>query len=89
MTDAGLNELEAVCRTEADEDGKVRLRSAHVLELVQELRELRQHAADLNAHEGTIAHLHRLLTHMGSYVETPPPVGLTPDGRVAVQDPGR
>jgi hypothetical protein len=89
MTDEKLNELEAVCRADADKDGRVVLRSRDVLELVKELRELRKHAADLKAHEGAIANLHRLLTHLGSYVESPPSVGLTADGRIAVQDPGR
>lgn len=89
MTDEGLSELEATCRVEADSDGRVTLRAADVLDVVAELRELRKHAADLNAHEGTIAHLHRLLTHMGSYADSPARGALTDDGHVAIQDPGR
>jgi hypothetical protein len=89
MTDERLNELETVCRDKADKDGKVKLRAGDVLELVRELRELRQHAADLNAHEGTIAHLHRLVTRLGSYAEGTPSAGLTPEGGIAIQDPGR
>jgi hypothetical protein len=89
MIDEKLNELEAVCSAEADEDGRVRLYSGDVLELVKELRELRKHAADLSAHEGAIANLHRLLANLGSYAASPPGVGLTASGRIAIQDPGR
>jgi hypothetical protein len=90
MTDEKLNELEAVCSAEADKDGKVKLFSSDVLALVSELRELRKHAADLCAHEGAIANLHRLLAHLSSYAVSPPGDELTASGRrIAVQDPGR
>lgn len=87
MTDEKLNELEAKCRVEADKDGKVRLDSGTVLQLVSELRELRKHAADLSAHEGAIANLHRLLASLCSYTESPPAPGSS--DRIAIQDPGR
>jgi hypothetical protein len=89
MTDEKLNELEAVCSVEADKDGKVKLDSGDVLQLVSELRELRKHAADLSAHEGAIANLHRLLANLCSYTERSPDVGSTGSGRIAIQDPGR
>jgi hypothetical protein len=89
MTDEKLNELEAVCRVEAVNDGQVTLDSGDVLELVNELRELRKHAADLSAHEGAIANLHRLLANLCAYGEGPPSVDTQVSSRVAVQDPGR
>lgn len=89
MTDEKLNELEAACSAGAGEDGTVRLHRGDVLELVNELRELRQHAAALSAHEGAIAHMHRLLTSLCAYSERPPSVGGSASGRIAVQDPGR
>ena len=89
MTEGKLNELEAVCSVEADQDGRVRLQAADVLELVNELRERRRHAADLRAHEGAVANLHRLLASVCTYGEDSPAVGLDAAGRIAIQDPGR
>ncbi len=89
MTDEKLNELEAMCSLEADGDGKVRLYPGDVQELVSELRELRKHAADLSAHEGTIANLHRLLTNLCAYGGRPSSVEADVAGRIPVQDPGR
>jgi hypothetical protein len=89
MTDEKLNELEAVCSVEADEEGKVKLNSRDVLELVNELRELRKHAADLITHEGAIANLHRLLSGLCAYGERSPGIGAELRSRIAVQDPGR
>lgn len=89
MTDEKLSELEAVCNAGADNDGKVRLSAGDVLELVSELRELRRHAADLGAHHSAIASLHHILTNLCAYSERSPAVVLTPEGRIAVQDPGR
>ena len=89
MTDEKLNELEAACSVEADQDGKVKLHRGDVLELVHELRELRKHAADLSAHEGTIANLHRLLTNLSAYGERSPSLGVKLSGHIPVQDPGR
>ena len=89
MTDEKLNELEAACGVEADEEGKVKLHPGDVLDLVNELRELRKHAADLSAHEGAIANLHRLLSGLCAYGERPPSTGVEVSGRIAVQDPGR
>ena len=89
MIEGKLNELETVCSAEADQDGKVRLRVADVLELVNELRERRRHAADLRAHEGAVANLHRLLASVCTYGDDSPAVGLDADGRIAIQDPGR
>ena len=89
MTEGKLNELETVCSVEADQDGKVRLRVADILELVNELRERRKHAADLRAHEGAVANLHRLLASVCAYGEDSPAVGLDAAGRIAIQDPGR
>ena len=89
MTEGKLNELETVCSVGVDQDGTVRLRAADVLELVNELRERRKHAADLRAHEGAVGNLHRLLASLCAYGEEPPAVGLDADGRIAIQDPGR
>lgn len=89
MTEEKLNELEAVCSAAAGEDGKVKLYPGDVMDLVNELRELRQHAAALSAHEGAIANMHRLLTSLGSYVELPPSVGVDDSGHIVIQDPGR
>jgi hypothetical protein len=89
MTDEKLNELEAVCRVAADEDGKVKFYPGDVLDLVNDLRELRKHAAALSAHEGAIASMHRLLTSLCAYAERPPSVGEDGSGRIAIQDPGR
>jgi hypothetical protein len=89
MTDEKLNELEVVCSVEADADGKIRLSSGDVLALVNELRELRRHAADLSAHEGAIANLHRLLASLCAYGDRPRGVGEDESSRVAIQDPGR
>ena len=89
MTEGKLNELESVCRVEADQDGWVRLQAADILDLVNELRERRKHAADLRAHEGAIANLQRLLASLGSYGEDSPAAGVDASGRIAIQDPGR
>jgi hypothetical protein len=89
MTEEKLNELEAVCRVAADEDGKVKLDLADVLDLVSELRNLRMHAAALSAHEGAIGNMHRLLTSLLVYAEPPTSAGESGSGRVAIQDPGR
>ncbi len=89
MTDERLSELEAVCGAEADEDGKVKFCPGDVLELIYELRELRKHAADLSAHAGAIANLHRLLTNLCAYGERFSNVGVRVSSRIAVQDPGR
>jgi hypothetical protein len=89
MTDEKLNELEAACSVEADKDGKVKLHPGDVLELVSELRELRRHAADLSAHEGAIANLHKILANLCTYGERSPNVGVNISGHIPVQDPGR
>jgi hypothetical protein len=89
MTDEKLNELEAECRAKADSDGEVKLAPGDVLELVNELRERRKHAADLSAHEGAIANLHRLLANLCVYGEGPPSAEVQASSRVAIQDPGR
>ena len=90
MTDEKLNELEAICREEVDEDGNVKLDAGDVLEAVNELRELRSHAADLSAHEGAIAKVHRLLTSLSAYADdSPVSAGIAVSGRIPVQDPGR
>jgi len=90
MTDEKLNELEAACNVNVNGDGEVSLKSGDVLELVSELRELRKHAADLCAHEGTIASLQRLLAKLGSYASSPCDVGvMSGSGRIPIQDPGR
>jgi hypothetical protein len=89
MTDEKLNELEAACSVEADKDGRVMLHPGDVLDLVNELRELRKHAADLSAHEGAIANLHKLLSNLCAYGERSPNVGVNVGGRIPVQDPGR
>jgi hypothetical protein len=89
MTDERLSELEAVCGAEADEDGKVKFRPGDVQELIYEVRELRKHAADLSAHAGAIANLHRLLTNLCAYGERSSNVGVRVSSRIAVQDPGR
>jgi hypothetical protein len=89
MTDEQLYELEAVCRVKADNAGQVTLDPGDVLELVNELRELRKHAADLSAHEGAIANLHRLLSNLCAYGDGPTSADVQVSSRVAVQDPGR
>ncbi len=89
MTDEKLNELEAACSVEADKDGKVKLHPGDVLELVNELRELRMHAADLSAHEGAIAKLHKILANLSTYGERSPDVAPNVSGHIPVQDPGR
>ncbi|HJW50597.1 MAG TPA: hypothetical protein VJ501_01195 [Burkholderiaceae bacterium] len=89
MTEGKLNELETACRVEADKDGTVRLRAGDVMELVNELRERRRHAADLRAHESAVANLQRLLASVCTYGEDSPAVGLDAAGRIAIQDPGR
>ena len=89
MTEEKLNELEAVCSAAADADGKVKLSPADVMDLVNELREIRKHAAALSAHDGAIANMHRLLTSLGAIVELPPSVGVDATGRIVIQDPGR
>lgn len=89
MTDEKLSELEAACSAAADQDGMVRLPPRDVLEMVSELRELRRHAADLSAHHGAIANLHRILSNLCAYGEQPTDVGVTVANRIAVQDPGR
>jgi len=89
MTDEKLNELEAACSVEADKDGRVRLHPGDVLDLVNELRELRKHAADLSAHEGAIANLHKLLSNLCAYGERSPNVGVNVGAPIPVQDPGR
>ena len=89
MTDEKLGELEAACRDETDKDGKVRLHPGDVLELVNELRELRAHAAALSALEGAVGTMHRLLTNLCVYGERSPSVGIKVSSHIAVQDPGR
>jgi hypothetical protein len=89
MTDEELNELEAACSVEADKDGKVKLHPGDVLELVNELRALRKHAADLSAQEGAIAKLHKILANLSTYGERSPDVEVNVGGRIPVQDPGR
>jgi hypothetical protein len=89
MTEERLQQLEAACRANADNDGKVRLESGEVLDLVKELRELRNHATALSAHQGTIAHMHRLLTSLRAYAEHPTGDEESGTGRIAIQDPGR
>ena len=89
MTDEKLNELAAACSVEADKDGKVKLHPGDVLELVNELRELRMHAAALSAHEGAIANLHKILANLWTYGERSPDVEPNGSGRIPVQDPGR
>ncbi len=89
MTDEKLNELEAVCSTAADQDGRVKFYPDDVLEMVNELRELRKHAVALSAHEGVIGNMHRLLTSLCAYSERSPGVGENASGRIAIQDPGR
>jgi len=89
MTEERLKQLEAACRAKSDEDGKVKLDSSDVLGLVNELRELRSHAAALSAHQGTIAQMHRLLTNLRAYAERPAGDEEDGTGRIAIQDPGR
>ena len=89
MTDEQLNAFEAVCSVEADADGKVKFYPGDVLLLINELRELRKHAADLSAHEGAIANLHKLLANLCAYGERPPSIGVNLSGGIPVQDPGR
>jgi hypothetical protein len=89
MTDEKLSELEAVCNAAADKDGNVRLSAGDVLELVNELRALRRHAADLRAHQGAVANLHQILCKLCADGEPAPIAALTAEGRIAVQDPGR
>jgi len=89
MTDEKLDELEAVCSGEADEDGKVKLFRRDALVLVTELRELRKHVAALSALEGAVGTFHRVLANLCAYRERQPGIGAGVSGRVAVQDPGR
>ena len=89
MTEGKLNELETICSVEADQDGRVRLYAADVLELVNELRERRKHAADLRAHEGAIANLHRLLAGLSRLRGRFACRRLGSSGHIAIQDPGR
>ena len=89
MTDEKLDALEAACNAEVDNDGKVRLRSGDVLELVNELRELRNHAVALSALEGAVGTMHRLLTNLCAYGERQPGVGIKVSSHIPVQDPGR
>jgi hypothetical protein len=89
MTDEKLSELEAVCNAAADQDGIVRVPARDVLEMVSELRELRRHAADLSAHHGAIANLHRILSNLSAYGEQADDIGMTVVNRIKVQDPGR
>ena len=89
MTDEKLDELETACRTEADKDGKVRLDPGDVLELVNDLRELRKHAAGLTALEGAVGTVHRLLGDLCAYGTRSPVIGVNVSSRIAVQDPGR
>jgi hypothetical protein len=89
MTDEKLDQLEAACSAKADTDGKVRLDSGDVLELVRDLRELRKHAAGLSALEGAVATMHRLMGDLCAYHARPQGIGANVDSRIAVQDPGR
>jgi hypothetical protein len=89
MTDDKLSELEAACNAAKDSDGNVRLSAGDLLELVNELRALRKHTADLRAHQGAIANLHQILCKLCADGESAPIVALTAEGRIAVQDPGR
>jgi hypothetical protein len=89
MTDEKLDELEAACSAAADGDGKVELYPDDVLEIVNELRELRKHATALSALEGAVGTMHRLLTNLCAYGERPPDVGVMVSSPIAVQDPGR
>ena len=89
MTDEKLDELEAACNAKADKDGKVRLDSGDVLELVRDLRELRKHAAGLSALEEAVATMHRLMGDLCAYRARPQGIGANVSNRIAVQDPGR
>jgi hypothetical protein len=89
MTDEQLNALEKLCRAETAKEGRVSVRAEELLELVNELRELRRHAADLSAHEATIANLHRLVSRFRARAERSPDFGDSGSGHVVVQDPGR
>ena len=89
MTEGKLNDLETVCRVEADNDGTVRLRAGDILELVNELRERRKHAADLSEHQGAIANLNRILASLVAYGTSSPDDDSNKTGRIAIQDPGR
>jgi hypothetical protein len=89
MTDEQLDAIETLCRAEADAAGSVRVRAEDILELLAELRALRGHAADLSAHAGTIANLHRLVSKLCAYGERVPGPGVQLSGHIAVQDPGR
>src|SRR4029453_17873499 len=88
MTDDKLKELEALTSVEPDTDGKVRVRAGDLRQLVSELRELRQHAADLSAHQGVVPSLHRLLTNLSAYGDPSEEVD-TVSARIKIQDPGR
>jgi hypothetical protein len=89
MTDEKLDELEAACSVDTDRDGKVRLDSGDVLELVRELRELRKHATALSSLEGAVATMHRLMGDLCAFRARPPDIGANVSSRIAVQDPGR
>jgi hypothetical protein len=89
MIDEKLDELEAVCGVKADEDGKVRFYPRDVLELVNELRDMRKHAADRSALGVAIADMRRILTDLSAYLERQPSAGVKVSSRIAVQDPGR
>lgn len=89
MTDEKLDQLEAVCSSGADENGKVMLARDDVLELVSELRELRKHAAALSALEGSVGTVYRVLGNLCAYRDRQPGIGAGVSGRIAVQDPGR
>jgi hypothetical protein len=89
VTEGKLNDLETVCRVEADKDGTVRLRAGDILELVNELRERRKHAADLSEHQSAIANLNRILASLVAYGVSEPEDDSNTTGRIAIQDPGR
>jgi len=89
VTEGKLNDLETVCRVEADKDGTVRLRAGDILELVNELRERRKHAAVLSEHQGAIANLNLLLASLCAYGVSEPDDDSNTTGRIPIQDPGR
>lgn len=89
MTDERLLELETACRAAADADGAVRLRPDAVLELVNELRQLRKGVDSPSAHVGAVANLHRLRIGFCTHRGRSPGLGVRFSNRIAVQDPGR
>jgi hypothetical protein len=88
MTDERLDELQAACSGETDQDGKIELYRSDVLALVSELRELRRHASALSALEGAVGAIYRVVGNLCAYTERSPGAAAS-GGRIAVQDPGR